>query len=256
MSTRAVHIFLFSKTSNHVSRHYRFCLRTEARQLPDGLFRSRGTPRFGVPASEHPRFVIPWCRQSSRTSDAPSPPRPPDRPPFRFRSFFRLGLACFHHRPVRGNGFHKPERLPLTRPLVRVRPTRTARSVPKHRRLSRGPEDPPLDSLPLVAFTVESSRAKHRSSASAMQHDPRTHPRFSDPRPRSHATLGDESNEGPACQEPTHEEPHQNDAIEPHAPALPNTLVINRPPEALDGVPRSRQSTKTLLYRAPREGHT
>lgn len=89
-----------------------------------------------------------------------------------------------------------------------------------------------------------------------MQHDPRTHPRFSDPQLRSHATLGDESNQGPICREPTHEELHPIGAIEPHAPALPNTLVADRLPETLDGVSRSERSTKTLLYRAPREGHT
>lgn len=83
MSTRAVHILLFSKTSNHVSRHYRIHPRTEVRTLTDGLFRSRGTPRFGGPSSEHLRVLIPWCRQSGRTSDAPSPPRPPDRSPLR-----------------------------------------------------------------------------------------------------------------------------------------------------------------------------
>jgi hypothetical protein len=107
VSTCAVHIFLFSKTSNHVSRHYRFCLRTEVRQLPDGPSRSRGTPRFGGPASVHPRLFAPWCRQSSRTSDAPSPPRTRDRPPFGLRSLLRLGLARFHHQPVTGNGFYK-----------------------------------------------------------------------------------------------------------------------------------------------------
>jgi hypothetical protein len=98
-----------------------------------------------------------WCRQSSRTSDAPSPPRLPDRHPCGLRSFFRLGLARFHHQPMTANGFHQPERLPPTRPLVRARPTRTARSVPKHRCISRGPEDPPLDPLPLVASAAESS---------------------------------------------------------------------------------------------------
>lgn len=74
-STSATHTFLFSKTSTHVPRCYR--LARGLRPLLTGEPPTHGRmARFGGPRCEWSAYCA-FHRQLGRTSDAPSPPRPP-----------------------------------------------------------------------------------------------------------------------------------------------------------------------------------